>query len=182
MPTPTSYSLCVRQLSVRGKNRKELLGGFLRNIVKSADEALITRMSGLKVIPGTPLWINPGPQSAAKMEAQGGCGRETTGGAWPRGKLCHPFVSMASMFLLTQYKWLLSGSLRRWMTSLSMRGPSCWSTTPASGTPACGQTVSCTPTSVCRAQGALGSLSLLLGIPTSCRERKEQDTNTRGGA
>ncbi|CAM5126286.1 unnamed protein product [Eretmochelys imbricata] len=31
-----------QDLSVRGKNRKELLGGFFRNIVKSADEALIT--------------------------------------------------------------------------------------------------------------------------------------------
>nr|XP_025860199.1 sorting nexin-32 isoform X4 [Vulpes vulpes] len=39
-----------QDLSVRGKNRKELLGGFLRNIVKSADEALITRMSGLKEV------------------------------------------------------------------------------------------------------------------------------------
>nr|XP_019593296.1 PREDICTED: LOW QUALITY PROTEIN: sorting nexin-32 [Rhinolophus sinicus] len=40
----------VPQLSVRGKNRKELLGGFLRNVVKSADEALITSMSGLKEV------------------------------------------------------------------------------------------------------------------------------------
>ncbi|XP_022261355.1 sorting nexin-32 isoform X9 [Canis lupus baileyi] len=39
-----------QDLSVRGKNRKELLGGYLRNIVKSADEALITRMSGLKEV------------------------------------------------------------------------------------------------------------------------------------
>ncbi|XP_004770061.1 sorting nexin-32 isoform X1 [Mustela putorius furo] len=39
-----------QDLSVRGKNRKELLGGFLRNIVKSADEALITSMSGLKEV------------------------------------------------------------------------------------------------------------------------------------
>ncbi|XP_049569113.1 sorting nexin-32 isoform X3 [Orcinus orca] len=39
-----------QDLSVRGKNRKELLGGFLRNIVKSADEALITGMSGLKEV------------------------------------------------------------------------------------------------------------------------------------
>ncbi|KAM9219749.1 LOW QUALITY PROTEIN: sorting nexin-32 [Dugong dugon] len=38
-----------QDLSVRGKNRKELLGGFLRNIVKSADEALITGVSGLEV-------------------------------------------------------------------------------------------------------------------------------------
>ena len=30
------------------------------------------------------------------------------------------------------------------MTSLSMRGPSCWSTTPASKMPVCGQTKSCT--------------------------------------
>ncbi|XP_038267608.1 sorting nexin-32 [Dermochelys coriacea] len=37
-----------QDLSVRGKNRKELLGGFFRNIVKSADEALITGVSGLK--------------------------------------------------------------------------------------------------------------------------------------
>ncbi|XP_032345750.1 sorting nexin-32 isoform X3 [Camelus ferus] len=39
-----------QDLRVRGKNRKELLGGFLRNIVKSADEALITGMSGLKEV------------------------------------------------------------------------------------------------------------------------------------
>ncbi|KAM5225379.1 sorting nexin-32 isoform 5-T5 [Hipposideros larvatus] len=39
-----------QDLSVRGKNSKELLGGFLRNIVKSADEALITGMSGLKEV------------------------------------------------------------------------------------------------------------------------------------
>ncbi|XP_055210501.1 sorting nexin-32 isoform X4 [Gorilla gorilla gorilla] len=39
-----------QDLSVRGKNRKELLGVFLRNIVKSADEALITGMSGLKEV------------------------------------------------------------------------------------------------------------------------------------
>ncbi|XP_042761675.1 sorting nexin-32 isoform X2 [Panthera leo] len=45
-----TLSPCVLQLSVRGKNRKELLGGFLRNIVKSADEALITSMSGLKEV------------------------------------------------------------------------------------------------------------------------------------
>lgn len=46
--THTWHSLSL-QLSVRGKNRKELLGGFFRNIVKSADEALITGVSGLKV-------------------------------------------------------------------------------------------------------------------------------------
>ncbi|XP_074813932.1 sorting nexin-32 isoform X2 [Natator depressus] len=39
-----------QDLSVRGKNRKELLGGFFRNIVKSADEALITGVSGLKEV------------------------------------------------------------------------------------------------------------------------------------
>nr|KAF6467901.1 sorting nexin 32 [Rousettus aegyptiacus] len=39
-----------QDLSVRGKNRKELLGGFLRNIVKSADEAVITGMSGIKEV------------------------------------------------------------------------------------------------------------------------------------
>uniref|UniRef100_A0A6I8NM48 Sorting nexin 32 n=1 Tax=Ornithorhynchus anatinus TaxID=9258 RepID=A0A6I8NM48_ORNAN len=38
-----------QDLSVRGKNRKELLGGFLRNIVKS-HEALITGVSGLKEV------------------------------------------------------------------------------------------------------------------------------------
>lgn len=42
------------QLSVQGKSRKELLGGFLRNL-KSADEVLITGVSGLKVTPGV-LW------------------------------------------------------------------------------------------------------------------------------
>ncbi|XP_049636128.1 sorting nexin-32 [Suncus etruscus] len=39
-----------QDLSVRGKNRRELLGGFLRNIVKSADEVLITGVSGLKEV------------------------------------------------------------------------------------------------------------------------------------
>nr|XP_031546772.1 LOW QUALITY PROTEIN: sorting nexin-32 [Vicugna pacos] len=48
-----NFSVCLeygQDLRVRGKNRKELLGGFLRNIVKSADEALITGMSGLKEV------------------------------------------------------------------------------------------------------------------------------------
>lgn len=72
-------SLRVPQLSVRGKNSKELLGGFLRNIVKSADEALITGMSGLKVTPGAPLDSTQGLKSIAKIEAQGGYGREATG-------------------------------------------------------------------------------------------------------
>ncbi|XP_074132462.1 sorting nexin-32 isoform X2 [Sminthopsis crassicaudata] len=40
----------LSQLSVRGKNKKELFGGFIRNIVKSADEALITGVSGLKEV------------------------------------------------------------------------------------------------------------------------------------
>lgn len=53
-PSLPLFSTCVPQLSVRGKNRRELLGGFLRNIVKSADEALITGVSGLKVNPWTP--------------------------------------------------------------------------------------------------------------------------------
>ncbi|XP_012580938.1 PREDICTED: sorting nexin-32 isoform X1 [Condylura cristata] len=44
------YGQDVSCLSVRGKNRKELLGGFLRNIVKSADEVLITGVSGLKEV------------------------------------------------------------------------------------------------------------------------------------
>ncbi|KAM8971264.1 sorting nexin-32 isoform 4-T4 [Sarcophilus harrisii] len=39
-----------QDLSVRGKNKKELFGGFIRNIVKSADEALITGVSGLKEV------------------------------------------------------------------------------------------------------------------------------------
>lgn len=72
-------SLRVPQLSVRGKNSKELLGGFLRNIVESADEALITGMSGLKVTPGAPLDSTQGLKSIAKIEAQGGYGREATG-------------------------------------------------------------------------------------------------------
>ncbi|GAB1302051.1 Sorting nexin-32 [Apodemus speciosus] len=38
------------RLSVREKNRKEVLGGFLRSIVRSADEALITGVSGLKEV------------------------------------------------------------------------------------------------------------------------------------
>lgn len=160
-------SPCVPQLSVRGKNRKELLGGFLRNIVKSADEALITGMSGLKVTPGA-----TGPQHT-EIEAQGGCGREASGGAWPRGRWCRPWVSMAAMLPGTRCKWVLSGSSRRWMSSLSMRGPSCWSTTPASGTPACGQTVSCTLTSVRRALGPLDSTPPLPRGPTpQGRERK----------
>ncbi|KAM7086764.1 LOW QUALITY PROTEIN: sorting nexin-32 [Molossus nigricans] len=47
-----------QDLSV-GKNWKEILGSFLRNIVKSADEALITGMSVFKVTPGPALWIQP---------------------------------------------------------------------------------------------------------------------------
>ncbi|XP_055988020.1 sorting nexin-32 [Sorex fumeus] len=39
-----------QDLSVRRKNRKEVLGGFLRNIAKSADEALITGVAGLKEV------------------------------------------------------------------------------------------------------------------------------------
>ncbi|XP_032660188.1 sorting nexin-32 isoform X1 [Chelonoidis abingdonii] len=39
-----------QDLSVRGKNRKELLGGFFRNMVKSADEVLITGVLGLKEV------------------------------------------------------------------------------------------------------------------------------------
>uniref|UniRef100_UPI00398F8625 sorting nexin-32-like n=1 Tax=Pristiophorus japonicus TaxID=55135 RepID=UPI00398F8625 len=39
-----------QDLSVRGKNRKEILGGFLKNIVKSADEALIAGISGIKEV------------------------------------------------------------------------------------------------------------------------------------
>ncbi|XP_064408123.1 sorting nexin-32 [Latimeria chalumnae] len=39
-----------QDLSVRGKNKKEILGGFLKNIVKSADEVLITGISGLKEV------------------------------------------------------------------------------------------------------------------------------------
>lgn len=74
------------------------------------------------------------------------------------------------------------------MTSLSMRGPSYWNTTAASGTPACGQTVSCTPTSVRRAQGTLGSLPLPQHSYSlqaeECRKCPVSlhDTNTRGGA
>ncbi|MGH0174821.1 UNVERIFIED_CONTAM: hypothetical protein FKN15_069146 [Acipenser sinensis] len=36
------------QLSVRGKNKKELFGGFFKNMVKTADEALTASTSGLK--------------------------------------------------------------------------------------------------------------------------------------
>lgn len=39
-----------QDLSVRGKNRKEIFGGFLKNIVKSADEVLITGLSGIKEV------------------------------------------------------------------------------------------------------------------------------------
>lgn len=171
-----TLSPCVLQLSVRGKNRKELLGGFLRNIVKSADEALITSMSGLKVTRGGPLQIPPRPSSPQqRSRPRVAVGGKPLAGAWPRRRLCYPCKSMGAVLLLTQYKGLLSGSLRRWMTSLSMRGPSCWSTTPGSGMPACGQTVSCSPTSVCRAQGILGSPPPLPGIPTPCRERREQE-------
>ncbi|EMP39230.1 Sorting nexin-32 [Chelonia mydas] len=46
----TMWEIAPHNLSVRGKNRKELLGGFFRNIVKSADEALITGVSGLKEV------------------------------------------------------------------------------------------------------------------------------------
>lgn len=147
----------VPQLSVRGKNRKELLGGFLRNVVKSADEALITSMSGLKVTPGAPLDSTQGLKSTARIEAQGGYGREATG---LQGD-CATRLSVAAILLVTWCKWVLSCSLRRWMTSLSLRGLPCWSTTPTSRIPTCGQAVWCTPTSVRRAQGALDSLPLL---------------------
>ncbi|EDL33147.1 RIKEN cDNA B930037P14, isoform CRA_c, partial [Mus musculus] len=39
-----------QDLSVREKNRKEVLGGLLRSIVRSADEVLITGISGLKEV------------------------------------------------------------------------------------------------------------------------------------
>ncbi|GCC18598.1 hypothetical protein chiPu_0020839 [Chiloscyllium punctatum] len=39
-----------QELSVRGKNRKEILGGFLKSIVKTADEAIITGISGMKEV------------------------------------------------------------------------------------------------------------------------------------
>ncbi|XP_031245177.1 sorting nexin-32 isoform X3 [Mastomys coucha] len=39
-----------QDLSVREKNRKEVLGGFLRSIVRSADGVLITGISGLKEV------------------------------------------------------------------------------------------------------------------------------------
>ncbi|XP_042202089.1 sorting nexin-32-like isoform X1 [Callorhinchus milii] len=39
-----------QDLSIRGKNKKEILGGFLKNIVKSADEALIAGISGVKEV------------------------------------------------------------------------------------------------------------------------------------
>ncbi|XP_038950786.2 sorting nexin-32 isoform X6 [Rattus norvegicus] len=39
-----------QDLSVREKNRKEVLGGFLKSIVRSADEVLITGISGLKEV------------------------------------------------------------------------------------------------------------------------------------
>lgn len=162
----------VPQLSVRGKNRKELLGGFLRNIVKSADEALITGMSGLKVTWGAPsLDSTQGLKSPARIETLGPCGREATDGALPRGRLCHAREPETALLLVTRCEWVLSGSLRRWMTSSSMRGPSCWSTTPASGTPAFGQTESCTLTSVRRAPGALDSPQW----PYSPGERREQE-------
>ncbi|KAK6466374.1 sorting nexin-32-like [Huso huso] len=38
-----------QDLSVRGKNKKEIFGGFFKNMVKTADEALIASTSGLKV-------------------------------------------------------------------------------------------------------------------------------------
>ncbi|XP_060032015.1 sorting nexin-32 isoform X3 [Erinaceus europaeus] len=53
-PAPRPQLLWNSQdLSVRGKSRKELLGGFLRNLMKSADEVLITGVSGLKELPET---------------------------------------------------------------------------------------------------------------------------------
>ncbi|XP_041093976.1 sorting nexin-32-like, partial [Polyodon spathula] len=39
-----------QDLSVRGKNRKEIFGGFFKNMVKTADEALIASTSGLKEV------------------------------------------------------------------------------------------------------------------------------------
>lgn len=45
----------VVQLSVRRKNAKEMFGGFFKNMVKSADEVLI---SGVKVsVPINSLWV-----------------------------------------------------------------------------------------------------------------------------
>lgn len=130
--------------------------------MKSADEALITSMSGLKVTPGAPLDSTQGLKSTARIEAQGGYGREATG---LQGD-CATRLSVAAILLVTWCKWVLSCSLRRWMTSLSLRGLPCWSTTPAR-IPTCGQTVSCTPTSVRRAQGALDSLPYLPSSPPS---------------
>lgn len=52
-PTQASHPPLCAQLSVREKNRKEVLGGLLRSIVRSADEVLITGISGLKVT----LWL-----------------------------------------------------------------------------------------------------------------------------
>lgn len=39
-----------QDLSVRGKNKKEIFGGFFKNMVKTADEALIASTSGLKEV------------------------------------------------------------------------------------------------------------------------------------
>lgn len=47
--------------------------------MKSADEALITGMSGLKVTLGAPLDSPQDLKSTAKIQAQGGYGREATG-------------------------------------------------------------------------------------------------------
>lgn len=34
--------VCVRQLSVRGKNKKEKLEDFFKNVVKTADSVMVT--------------------------------------------------------------------------------------------------------------------------------------------
>lgn len=98
-------------------------------------------LSSFEQIPSAP----PRPDSGCMwIEALGGCGREATGGSGLGGDRATPWEPLAALLLVAQYKWVLSGSHRKWMTSLSMRGPSCWSTTPAAGTPVCGQTWSCT--------------------------------------
>lgn len=134
-----------------------------------------------QVTPGAPLDSTEGLKSTAKIEAQGGYGREATG---LQGD-CATRLSVAAILLVTWCKWVLSCSLRRWMTSLSLRGLSCWSTTPASRMPACRQTLSCTPTRVRRAQGALDSLPRLPSSPPPHGRAPEIPclaTNTRDGA
>lgn len=57
-----SFSPPPPQLSVRGKNKKEKLEDFFKNVVKSADGVLVAGVKvGAKVQEGRPLLYQNGP-------------------------------------------------------------------------------------------------------------------------